>query len=134
MNALNYISTITLVLMIVVSLNFALENLIPKSDIEIEAEYFSGLLGATSVVIAFSTWVINKVKKHRELLIGVFLFGPLFALMVSIGRITNVALGHGNPEATLYWLSGTLAVTLFILINFTIFITAKKIEERNLEN
>lgn len=50
-------------------------------------------------------------------------------LFAGVGRIIEVAMGRGNPEATLYWLAMTLAVTMVGIFVFIVYTQVKSLDE-----
>lgn len=124
-----YFILIFSILFVVAALFSIWDSFFPESDVVIDAEYFSGMLGAISIVFGFSSWVVTKAEKYGGLVVTVFFVGPLMMLMAGIGKITEVAQEKGNPEATLYWLSMTLAVTILGLLYLLVYKNVKSLDE-----
>ena len=116
-------------LALVTTITFNWDNFFAKSDVMIDPEYFSGMLGAVSIVFSIFLWAMAKEDTYRGLVLTVFLLGPLMMLLAGVGRIIEVSMGRGNPEATLYWLAMTLAVTILGLFIFTVYKNVKSLDE-----
>lgn len=121
-------------LLIYLGISLSEEYFFPKSVIEkeIDPEFYSGILSASSILFAFSSLIASFEKDIRKFLI-LLLAIPLLFIVTSVDKIVDVALGNINPVTALLWLQGSFLVNLFFTglfsgfsISWSLFVKNKK--------
>ena len=115
---------VVIVVLSYMSIGLSENYFFPNSVIEkeVDPEFYSGILSASSILFAFSSLIVSFSKDTRKFLL-LFLAIPLLFIASSVGKVVDVALGNGNPVAALLWLEGAFLVNLFftgIVSGFTI--------------
>ena len=78
-----------------------------SSEIEVDPEYYSGILTVSGILFGFSVILVNINKPMHKLVYALF-FISILTLAISGGAVIDVALGKENPIEVLTKLRITL--------------------------
>jgi len=113
----DYVLLLVLGTSFVVSLFFVTDIYYSYPNASIEASYFNGLLTASSILLGFSTWIIEKNPSRLKL---VLLVTSISILFFSVLAMVDVALGKTSDSWGLLWLGISFLVTGYLAIYSTL--------------